>query len=348
MMSSDETLQIGKQVHPNELLMVLPDTSEMVAAVRVHESFAGRIQPGMAATIRIDAVPNAVYNGKIASIGVLAESGGWRDPNLREYTVRVNIEADNAEQTLKPSMRSEARLVLGTVEDALAVPIQAVFREGRSQFVYKPRGSKFERTEVKVGRRSSTFVEVATGLKEGDRVLLREPEPGEILRRGNEKPAEEPALAGAPGATGAANAAQAGRGQGPGAGNRANRMTPEQMREAMKNMTPEQRQAMMKNAKPGEGMVVVPGGDLAKMHSFKAANGENGGAADSTATQGETIEVTEGEFDDAWTEEGAGEGDADSGTEPAPEPAPATKPAEGAQAPAKPASPAPTPSKKGG
>jgi len=187
MFGGDGPLQVGQEIYPNQLLIVLPDTSEMVASVRVHESYAGRLKPGMPAVVRCDAAQGLTFNGTVASIGVLAESGGWRDPNLREYTVKINLDEIKDESKLKPSMRAEARIVLGEVDDVIAVPIQAVFREGRSSFVYCPKGSKFERTDVKVGKRSSTFAQIVSGLDVGDTVLLREPTAGEIAHDRNEK-----------------------------------------------------------------------------------------------------------------------------------------------------------------
>ncbi len=182
--SSDGPLQIGRTVRPNELLIVLPNTQQMVASVRVHEANAGRIKPGQRATLRVDAIRDLAFTAEVMEIGVLAESGGWRDPNLREYTVKLLIEDAAAVQALKPSMRCEAEIIVDQVEDAIAVPAQAVFREGRISFVHTQQGDRrYERTPVKVGRRSSLFAEILSGVEPGDRVLLREPAPGELLRK---------------------------------------------------------------------------------------------------------------------------------------------------------------------
>lgn len=172
-------LQIGQQVYPNQLLMILPDTSMMVAAVKVSESLAGRIRAGQVVSVRVDAAGGAVFNGTVESIGVMAESGGWRDPNLREYTVRVALQTDRKD--LKPAMRCEGRIILDQVTDALSVPVQSVFSDGPVQFVYTPKGSKFARTPVRVGRRSDLLAEVKAGISGGDTVLVREPAPGEVL-----------------------------------------------------------------------------------------------------------------------------------------------------------------------
>lgn len=173
-------LQIGRQVSPNESLIVLPDTTEMLAKVRVHESLAGRVRRQQEVGIKIDAMPGVVFPGRVESVGVLAEGSDWRDPNRREYTVRASIQTPEGVE-LKPSMRADATITLGRVEGALAVPIQAVFSEGMVRFVYVPRGSKFVRVPVQVGRRSELYAEVTAGLTSGTPVLIREPSPGEVL-----------------------------------------------------------------------------------------------------------------------------------------------------------------------
>lgn len=180
-MGGDGPLQVGREVRPNEMLLILPDTSSMVASVRVHESLAGRVRPGLRVSIKIDAIEDKTFMGVVESIGVLAESGGWRDPNRREYKVRIAIEHDNSDGVLKPSMRAEAEIMLGAVEESMVVPVQAVFTEGPVQYIYTPRGAKFARVPVRVGRMSDSSAEIVGGLELGDRVLLREPDTGEVI-----------------------------------------------------------------------------------------------------------------------------------------------------------------------
>lgn len=173
------TLQVGREVHPRETLIVLPDTTEMIASVQVHESIAGRVRRGQPAVVSIDALGGETVQGQVESVGVLAESGGWRDPNLREYTVRIGL--NSADEALKPSMRCEAEIRLGRVEDALTVPVSAIFNQGNLHYVYRPRDGKFERVPVRIGRRSSTRAEIIAGLAEGQRILAREPGVTEVL-----------------------------------------------------------------------------------------------------------------------------------------------------------------------
>lgn len=189
-------LQVGSKVWPNQTLIVLPDTREMVAAVRVHESLAGRIRKGQPCTIKIDAMGDRRFTGQVDSVGILAEqTSRWMDPTLREYTVKILLDippdlAAAAEgqgprsQQLRPSMRCEAEIILGKVADAVTVPIQAVHSEGLLRFVHIADGSgRFARRPVLIGQRSDRFAEVRAGVEPGERILLRKPEPSELVSR---------------------------------------------------------------------------------------------------------------------------------------------------------------------
>lgn len=181
MMGGNGPLDIGYTVRPNEQLILLPDTSGMVASVRVHESLAGRIRPGQTASVKIDAAQGRVFEGTVSSISILAETGGWRDPNLREYTVKIALRTTPEEaKMLKPAMRAESDIILGKVNEALSVPIQAVFNDGPTRFVYVPAGGQFKKVPVLVGQRSNTFAQILVGIDAGTNVLLREPTAGEI------------------------------------------------------------------------------------------------------------------------------------------------------------------------
>lgn len=207
--NDDGPLQVGKKVYPNELLIILPDTTEMIASVKVHESLASRIRPGQLATIKVDAAGERRYSGKVETIGILAEqTSRWMDPNLREYTVKIALVMPTSDvgsegvpgaaagappsasggksHGLKPSMRAEAEVFLGKVTDAVTVPIQAVFSDGLVRYVHTPDargGNRYVRHPVSIGRRSDRFAEIKSGVEPGQRVLIRKPEPAEVLAK---------------------------------------------------------------------------------------------------------------------------------------------------------------------
>ena len=174
--------QIGTELPRNRAVIALPDTSKMVAEVKVNEALSGKIQAGQTAVIASDAVPDTTIAGEVISVGVLAETGGWRDPNRRDYTVRIAL-LDGNDLGLKPSMRCKADIYVGRVDDALYVPVQAIFRKGPIAFVYIPDGAGYAPRPVTVGRASDLYIQVLGGVEEGDYVLLREPPAERITAR---------------------------------------------------------------------------------------------------------------------------------------------------------------------
>lgn len=199
-MNNEQPLNVGTVIHPNQEIIMLPDTREMIAAVKVHESLVGRIKPGQHAMVTVDAVQGRKFEGAVESIGIMARSGGWRDPNVREYEVRITLELPESAHGLKPSMRCEGRITLMDVDDAIAVPLPGVFTEGANQFVYLIEGDKYVQSQVRVGRRSDTTAEIVNGVKEGQRIALSEPPTGRVVKAKFEQaPADG---AGAPGPRG--------------------------------------------------------------------------------------------------------------------------------------------------
>jgi len=180
--NDDNPPNVGTDVRPNDLVILLPDTSQMIANVKVSEALSGRIKNGQKALVYSESKPNTPINGTVQSVSVLAESGGWRDPNRRDYTVRIVLDVEPG-MDLKPSMRCRSEILLGKVENAVTVPIQSIFRSGRVAYVYVPEGAGWSQKAVGLGRSSELSVEITDGIEVGDQVLLREPAPSEILSR---------------------------------------------------------------------------------------------------------------------------------------------------------------------
>ncbi len=170
----------GRQVRYNESILYLPDMSQMVANISVAEAYEPLVRKGQTVRITVEARPGRVYEGVIDKTTPLAESGGWLNPGQREFTARVLLPTGLGDD-LQPAMRCTGEINVGRVEDALAVPIQAVFAEGDRHFCYLPAGGGYVRKQtVTIGRASESLVEITDGLAAGNRVLLRNPQPGEL------------------------------------------------------------------------------------------------------------------------------------------------------------------------
>jgi len=264
---------IGTEVQSKRTVIVLPDTSQMIADVKVNEALSGLISRGQRAMIVSDAKPDQAFAGEVISVGVLAQTGGWRDPNRRDYSVKIRLTDYDRGLGLKPSMRCQADIHVGRVTDAMYVPIQAVRRKGAVAFVWIPDGRGYSQKQIEPGQASELYVEIKDGVQVGQSVLLRTPEAKEVVTtlnipdtettdafsedlfgqsppaavdgRGDGGPEHafgaQPSAEGAPGSgNGNGDRTPGGRGGREGRG----RMSPEQLQELMKNMSPEERQRM--------------------------------------------------------------------------------------------------------
>src|SRR3989449_44896 len=86
----------------------------------VLETDVGKVQPGMAATITVDAYPNRQFEGRVLKIEPQAQIV----QNVTMFPVLINIE--NPGHLLKPGMNTEVRIHIGQRQGVLAVPNAAL------------------------------------------------------------------------------------------------------------------------------------------------------------------------------------------------------------------------------
>ena len=148
-----------------------PRSLEAVVDVLSQESVA--IRPGMAARIelgrgvaplgaRVRLIEPAAFT-KVSALGVEEQ--------------RVNVVLDFAEpldrvQTIGDGFRVDARIVAQRLDDALRVPVGALFREGAGWAVFVVDGSRAVKRPVTVAMRNGVDAVITEGLREGDTVVV--------------------------------------------------------------------------------------------------------------------------------------------------------------------------------
>ncbi|MFK7765860.1 MAG: HlyD family efflux transporter periplasmic adaptor subunit [Mariniblastus sp.] len=166
-----EKLHEGAMVYQNQPVFVLPDMSRMEVKLGIHESLVSKIKPGQRAIVRVDAFSSFAMKGRVKSVSPLSASTRWEPSN--NYTVVVTIDEIPEGLKLKPDMTAKAEIVVGQYDNILAVPIQAVASFGRKKFVFVENSNReFEPQEVSVGNSNISFVEIESGVDEGDVVAL--------------------------------------------------------------------------------------------------------------------------------------------------------------------------------
>lgn len=158
----------GSEVYERQTIVTLPDPSVMLVKIRVHEAKTSKIKLGQTVKVEIEGLPDQVFDGKITKIAPLADSRNqWLNPDLKEYETEITLEHTLAD--LKPGVTARTEILIAQLENVLTVPLQTVFSKSGRHYVFALDDSPIE---VTLGLSSTDYVEVATGLKEGDRIQL--------------------------------------------------------------------------------------------------------------------------------------------------------------------------------
>jgi len=163
-------------------LLEVADARSLEAVVDVLSQDAVAIRPGMRARVELGQgvapVPALVRLVEPAAFTKVSALG------VEEQRVNVILDfAGPLDQvwTLGDAYRVEAHIVTHRDEDALKVPVGALFREGEGWAVFVARGEVAEKRTVKVPRRNGVEAVIAEGLREGEQAIVY---PSDALRDG--------------------------------------------------------------------------------------------------------------------------------------------------------------------
>jgi RND family efflux transporter MFP subunit len=159
------------------LIATLPDMSVAISEAYVKEIDIAKIHTGDSVRITIDALPDKQFSGHIYHIATIGED----HKNFDMKVFRVMIRFVHSDKDLMPGMTCKNDIISSKNDNALLVPLEAVFSENHGNFVYLKKGEKIFRQSIKTGSEDETNTVVLEGLEEGDQVLLYKPEPGLVV-----------------------------------------------------------------------------------------------------------------------------------------------------------------------
>ena len=141
----------------------------------VDEVDIGKVQPHQKVVFTVDSFPSREFEGKVVAIypkAVIQE-------NVVTYDVVVEI-TDKYDGLLRPEMTASVTILLEAREGALTIPIKAVKRDRGKSIVYVLSDGQPQPREIKAGWKDSSWIEVLSGLEEGEVVLLETPSSNQV------------------------------------------------------------------------------------------------------------------------------------------------------------------------
>ena len=173
----EKNLKAGDQLNGGDsgAMAVIYDLSQLELQMDVSELDIGQIQPGQTVEITAEALPGQTFTGVVEKVSV----NGTTTDGFTTYPVTILLSEYG---DLNPGMNVSADIIVERSENVLCVPAAAVNSDGTvlvaGEGAYAEDGvtiadpSKIESRPVTLGRGNQDFVEITSGLEEGETVLL--------------------------------------------------------------------------------------------------------------------------------------------------------------------------------
>ena len=153
-----------QRVTPDMPLYTLADLSTVWVIADVFEYEAAGVRLNQPARLTLTSVPGRTFQGRVSYI--LPQV----DPATR--TLKVRIAFENPGMALRPDMYGEVDIATGGARK-LVVPETAVLNSGETQRVFVDRGNGyFEPRDVTIGAQTDHRIEILSGLKAGERIVV--------------------------------------------------------------------------------------------------------------------------------------------------------------------------------
>jgi|TARA_B110000444_G_scaffold51782_1_gene47744 membrane fusion protein (multidrug efflux system) len=147
----------------NSITITLDDNSVIYSDLKIPEVFASVIKKGLPITAKFSGNKNKIYKGAVYAVSSRINA------ETRSLLIRVKIDNENGE--LIPGSLLEITVNYNE-RNTIGIPDTSIMLEGDKIYVYKVSEKNItNKTEIKIGIRNGGYVEVLSGLIEGERIV---------------------------------------------------------------------------------------------------------------------------------------------------------------------------------
>lgn len=158
-----QNTELGAYVNPGTVIAGIADISELKVILDVSESNAYELREGQQVNIIADVNTEANFSGKISNISPKASAS-------HTYPVEIII-SNNGKNKLKAGTYVNVSVNMGKSGKALMIPRDAIVSSVKDPSVYVVNNNEAKLVKITTGRNFNSKLEVAAGLKEGDKVV---------------------------------------------------------------------------------------------------------------------------------------------------------------------------------
>jgi RND family efflux transporter MFP subunit len=158
-------------VNSGTTLMTIANLSRLLVVTHINQVDVARMGSNQQVKLHAESLRDANMAAKISFVAPNASVKN----SVKGFQVKALI--DKPDPRLRPGMTVTLTIPIASAEDAVSVPIAAIFKgEGNKKVVYVRNGETTEKREVKIGVTNTDFAQVIKGVEPGEEILLVEPD----------------------------------------------------------------------------------------------------------------------------------------------------------------------------
>ncbi len=154
----------GLYVQPGITLMTIVNLDEIWLEAEVFERQASLVKAGLPVEVALNFMPGETRQGVVDYV--------YPSLDATTRTLRLRVRLENSNHALKPNMFAQLRIITDDDKKRIIIPTEAVIQSSQQDRVVLALGEgKFKSINVTTGRKDKDYVEILTGLAEGEKVV---------------------------------------------------------------------------------------------------------------------------------------------------------------------------------
>lgn len=160
----------GDQVYVARKVIELPNLDKMIVKTTIPEQDISRVTLGQAVKIKLDAIPDKRFSGKVSSLGQVVRIKSRQEPSM-VFDAEITIDNPDVE-LMRPGMAARLNIIEKQLNDVVSLPESSVHYSGDKSFVFiKSMFGQSEKPVQIVGRQNGRVL-VEGEIDSGDEVVL--------------------------------------------------------------------------------------------------------------------------------------------------------------------------------
>ena len=162
-------IQIGDSIWFGQTFLEIPDTTDLVVNLNIREIDVTKLDAGMSAEIYLDAYPDKMFHGTLATVDELAQEDE-NHASIRRFSARIRL--DDPSPLVHVGMSAGVHIIYKTFQAVPAIPVSAItYHEGRTM-VLSGNEEDVKLKEVTLGAVGVQWAQVLEGLEEDEQIFV--------------------------------------------------------------------------------------------------------------------------------------------------------------------------------